>query len=198
LDGEWLSILIGAIIGILASIVGYFVNYLLKLKEQRFVREFEIREKGREFYHQVYGIVAVLTEFVTSFLQDENSDKAMVLIEKGYASIPKKDIIRRYRKAFKAYSAFWCEARGKGLEVFVNKELKKKLEKFWGYAGYFYEKDGWAENKEIISAFEKNSQEFIDIMDGLLGLREKQSILPKWLNHKNWHIILWSGKSDRN
>lgn len=195
MNGELINLFVGALIGILGSIVAYCVNHFLKLREQRLIREFEIREKGRDFYHQIYGIIAVLSGFVTSFLQ-EDSDEAMVLVEKGYVLQPKKDIIKRYKQAYEKYAKLWYESREKGLEVFVKKELADYLEKFWGYAGYFNEKDEWDEDKEIIKKFKGVSLRICDDMDKLLGLSEKKSRVPQWLKPKNWRTIIRGEKLD--
>ena len=173
MNGDLTLLLIGAIIGIigsiLGSILGYCVNHLLNIRERRILREYEIREKGREFYHQIYGIVAVLSDFVTSFLQGDD-DKTMVLIEKGYALLPKKDVIKRYKEEYERFSRRWYKSRGKGLEVFISKKVADSLEKFWGFAGYFYEKDDWSEDKEIIERFREISQQICDEMDKQLGI----------------------------
>jgi membrane protein YqaA with SNARE-associated domain len=72
LNGDLVNLFIGAVIGILGSICAYAMNHLLKLREQRVLREFEIREKGRDFHHKIYGVVAVLSDYVTSFLQEDS------------------------------------------------------------------------------------------------------------------------------
>ena len=161
-------LLLGGIIGIIGSSLGYLLNHLLSVRERKIVREFEIRERGREFYHQIYGIVAVLSDFATSFLQD--GDKNMVLVEKGYTVLPQKDIIKKYKEEYEGFSRTWYESRGKGLEVFISKELANYLETFWGYAGYFYEKNEWNQDKETIRGFKEISQKICDELDKLLGI----------------------------
>jgi hypothetical protein len=185
LNGDVVSLFIGAIIGILGSMVAYGVNHLLKLREQRFLREFEIREKGRGFYHQIYGVVAVLSDYVTSFLQ-EDSDKAMILTESGYVLKSKPEIIKKYQESYGKYSKFWFESREKGLEVFIPKNVAKDLARFWGYAGFFYETVEWNENQKFLVAFKEISQKICDNIDKILGITEKKSRIPKWLNPRNW------------
>jgi hypothetical protein len=187
LDGDLTTLFIGAAIGILGSIVAYCVNHLLKLREQRVLREFEIREKGREFYHQLYGVVAVLSDYVTSFLQD--SDNAMILTEDGYVLKPKNEIIKKYRESYEKYSKFCFESRERGLEVFIPKNMAKDLAGFWGYAGYFHETTAWTENEKLLSTFKEISQKICDDIDRKLGITEKKSRIPKWLNPKKWRII---------
>lgn len=185
MNGEVINLFVGAIIGVLVSAVTYFINHFLKLREQRLLREFEVREKARNFYHQVYGMVAVLTDFVASFLTEEDSDKVMVLTEKGYTSQLKKQVIKRYKQTYEEYAKFWFESRKKGLEIFFTKEFAGDLERFWGYAGYFYENDDWEMHNEFITTFKEISQEICDDMDRLLGLREKKSRMPKSLNPRH-------------
>ena len=172
LDGDLALLVTGATIGILGSIAGYCVNHFLKLREQRIIREFEIREKGREFFHQTYGLVAQLSEIATSILSDDGSGKAMILIEKGYTNQPIQEIRKRYKQAYEEHAKFWFEARKKGLEVFLPKDLAKSLSHFWAYAGYFYEADDCV--KEKLKDFEKEALGIIDSIDKLLGLQERK------------------------
>lgn len=177
---------IGGVIAIISSIATYWVNHLLNLREQRVLREFEIREKGREFYHQLYGVVAVLSDYVTSFLQD--SDNAMVLAEDGYVLKPKHEIVKKYQESYEKYSKFWFESREKGLEVFIPKNMAKDLAGFWGYAGYFHDTTTWTEHPKFLITFKEISQRICDDIDRTLGITEKKSGIPKWLNPKKWRI----------
>ena len=86
--------------------------------------------------------------------------------------------------------------REKGLEVFLTKELADYMGKFWAYAGYFYSLDNWNNETENMRKFQSISQEILDTMDRMLGLNEKKSKIPKWLNPKKWRRILRSGKLD--
>lgn len=204
MDGDLTTLFIGAVIGILGSIVAYCVNHLLKLREQRFLREFEIREKGREFYHQIYGAVAVLSDYVTSWLQKDfptarflDRDKAMILTENGYVLKPKIEIIERYRESFEKYSKFWFESREKGLEIFIPKNMAMDLTTFWGFAGYFRETKAWDQSERLMKIFKEISQKICDDIDKKLGITEKKSRVPKWLNPTNWRRIIRSGKLER-
>lgn len=194
MDGELLLLLIGAVIGILGSSLGYALNHLLTIRERRIVRDFEIREKGRGFYHKTYGLVAVFSDLVASVLSERDSDKATVLTEKGYEELPKADIVKRYKKEYERYSKFWCESRNEGLEVFLTTRLSASLGRFWGYAGYFYSLNDWENDVEKMKGFKEVSLGFLTDMDILLGLNEKESRIPKWLNPKKWRRILKSEK----
>jgi len=193
LDGDISLLLIGATIGILGSIVGYCINHLLKLREQRIVREFEIREKGRDFFHHTYGLVAQLSDFATSILREDNSKKSMILIESGYTRQPIIEIIKRYKQAYEEHAKFWYESRKKGLEVFLPKDLAMNLSVFWAYAGYLYEEDEWNE-LEKLRDFEEVSRNITETIDKLLGLSERKSLRPKWLNWKEIHSIIRGNK----
>jgi len=194
LDGDLTILFIGAVIAIISSIVTYWVNHFLRLREQRILREFEIREKGREFYHRIYGIVAILSDYVTSFLQD--SGNAMVLTEDGYVLKPKNEIIKKYQESYEKYSTFWFESREKGLEVFIPKSMAKDLAGFWGYAGYFHDVTAWSEHPKFLTTFKEISQTICDDIDRTLGITERKSRKPKWLNPKKWRIIRRSGQNE--
>lgn len=183
---ELTLLLIGAGLTLTGGFIGYVLNHLLTVRERRITRDFEIREKGRDFYHQTYGLVAVLGDLVSSVLSERDSDKATVLTEKGYEVLLKKDIINRYKKEYEKYSKFWYESRQKGLEVFLTKQLAAYLGKFWAYAGYFYSLDDWEIDVNNMRNFKVISLSFLKDMDRLLGLNEKKSRIPKWLNPKNW------------
>jgi len=190
LNGDLTILVIGATIGILGGIVGYCLNHLLKLREQKVVREFEIREKGREFFHQIYGFVALLSDFATSILRENGSGNAMVLIESGYTMQPTAKIIKRYKETYKEQARFWYEIRKQGLEVFLPIDLAKNLAIFWAYAGYFYAKDSWNEEKKLLADFEATSTMICENIDKLLGLSEKKSLKEKWLNPRKWRYII--------
>ena len=192
MDGDLTILFIGAVIAIISSIVTYWVNHFLRLREQRILREFEIREKGREFYHRLYGVVAVLSDYVTSLLQD--SDNAMVLTEDGYVLKPKQEIIKKYQESYEKYSKFWFESRERGLEVFIPKNMAKDLAGFWGYAGYFHDATAWNEHPRFLTTFKEISQTICDDIDRTLGITEKKSRIPKWLNPKKWRMIIRSGR----
>lgn len=184
MDGE-LTLIVGAI-AILSSIVTYFVNHLLSIREKKLIREFDVREKGRDFFHQTYGIVATLSDMVKTVVLEKNSDKAMILTEKGYIEMPKKEVIKTYKESYEKYSKCWYDSREKGLEIFLTRDLVDVLRNFWGYAGYFYENDDWDKNSGLGIKFVVISRQFCDEMDKLLGLCEKKSRIPKWLNPKKW------------
>lgn len=196
MDGELSLLLIGAGFALVGSIVGYALNHALTLRERKITRDFEIREKGRDFYHQTYGLVAVLSDLVASVLAERDSSKATVLTEKGYDSLPKEEIVKRYKKEYERYSKFWYESRDKGLEVFITKQFAGNLGDFWAYAGHFYSLDDWKNDTESMEKFKRISQRILDDMDKLLGLNEKKSRIPKWLNPKKWRMTLRSGKLD--
>ena len=190
MNGDLTILVIGATIGILGSIVGYCLNHLLKLREQKVVREFEIREKGREFFHQIYGFVARLSDFATSILRENGSGNTMVLIESGYTMQPTAEIIKRYKEAYKEHAGFWYETRKQGREVFLPKDLARNLAVFWAHAGYFYTKDNWSEEKKLLADFEATSTMICENIDKLLGLSEKKSSKEKWLNPRKWRYII--------
>lgn len=194
MDGDLTILFVGAVIAIVSSVVTYWVNHLLNLKEERIKREFEIREKGRDFFHQTYGIVASLSDMVTPFLIEENLENLMILTEEGYTMLPQKEIIKRYKETYEKHSKLWYESREKGLEVFFTEEMADLLRNFWGYAGYFYDIDSWEEKKEVIKIFGTISRQFLNKLDKLLGLTERKSRIPKWLNPKNWSRIIRSEK----
>lgn len=168
------DLIIGAIIALLASVVGYCVNHFLKLREQKMIREFEIRERGREFFHQIYGFVAILSDLAVSILRENSSDEAVILSEDGYTMQHKAEIVKRYRKAYKEYAKFWYKARKKGLEVFLPKNFARSLADFWAYAGYLYEKDHWDEDRERLIDFEGVSNKIIESLDKMLGFSKKK------------------------
>jgi len=181
---ELTTLFLGATIAVLSSLVTYWVNYILRVREQKILRDFEVREKGRDFFHQTYGIVTSLSDMVVPFANKENYDSAMILAEKGYIVLPKEEIIKRYRDAYKKYSKLWYESREKGLEIFLTKDFVKTLYNFWAYAGYFNDYDDWEKNRDKIAEFKAIANDYCDEMDSLMGLCEKKSRIPKWLNFK--------------
>jgi hypothetical protein len=190
------TLAIGGIIAIVSSITTYLVNHYLKIREQTIIRDFEIREKGREFFHQTYGIVTSLSDMVTPFSEKDNIENGMILTENGYEELPRQEIVRRYKKAYSKYAKMWYASRENGLEIFLTKEFVKILNGFWGYAVYFNEKDDWVNDQENIKKFKAISIRYCDEMDKLMGLCEKKSRVPKWLNPKRWFTIMRGGIID--
>lgn len=194
MNGDLTTLFLGAVIAIVSSTVTYFVNHLLNVREQRLKREFEITEKGRDFFHQIYGIVASLSDLVTPFLIEDDSDNLMICTEKGYMMQPKKEIIKRYKQNYERCAKAWYECREKGLEVFITEESADLLRRFWAYAGYFYETEDWEKNKEVIKKFRAISWQFCNHLDKIIGLPKRESRIPKWLNPKKWPTIIRSEK----
>lgn len=188
MNSEWIP----ALFTVIGAIVGILISNFLTLRERRKMREIEIREKGREFYHQLYGVIAVLSDYATSFLQDSNN--VMVLTEDCYVLKPKQEIIKKYQESYEKYSKFWFESREKGLEIFIPKNMAKDLANFWGYAGYFHDTTAWNEYPKFLTTFKEISQRICDNIDKTLGITERKSRIPKWLNPKKWHISIRSGQ----
>ena len=184
------TLVIGGIIALISSFVTYLVSHYLRIREQTIVRDFEIREKGRDFFHQTYGAVTTLSDMVEPFSNKENIDEATILTENGYKLLEKPEIKRRYKEAYQKYSKVWYEAREKGLEIFLTKRFVKVIATFWAYASYFDDIDEWKNETENIKKFKKVSDQYCDEMDKLMGLCDKNSRLPKWLNLNKWGIIL--------
>lgn len=190
-----LTLVLGALIGIVSVIIGYVANHLLSIREQKLVRDFEVREKGRDFFHQIYGTVTTLSDMVVPFRNEMNANEAVVLTEKGYVSLPKAEVISRYKIAYAKYAKLWYEAREKGLEIFLMKDFVTIMFNFWAYAGYFNEDNKNWENKEAIEKFEEIRNIYCDEMDKLMGLAEPRHI-PKWLNPKKSNRMLRGEESD--
>jgi hypothetical protein len=185
-----LTLVLGAVIGIISVIVGYVANHLLNLREKRFARDFEVREKGREFFHQTYGAIATLSDMVKPFCDNQEATEGTVLTENGYVSLQKAEIIKRYKIAYAKYAKIWCDSRDRGLEIFWTSKFIEILSFFWGYASYFNEKeDNWT-NYEAMIKFREYSAQYVEGMDNLMGLHDDKEIVPKWLNLKQWSKIL--------
>lgn len=185
-----LTLVLGALIGIISVIVGYVANHLLSLREKRLARDFEVREKGRDFFHLTYGAIATLSDMVKPFCDDEKAMEGTILTENGYESLPKAEIIERYKKAYTKYAGFWHDSREKGLEIFWTSKFIEILSNFWGYASYFYEKeDNWT-NYQAMIKFREYSAQYVVAMDKLMGLNDDKQIMPKWLNPKQWSKLL--------
>jgi hypothetical protein len=183
---DTLTLLLGAFIGIISGIATYSVNHFLNVREKKLLRDFEVREKGRDFFHQIYGTVTTLSDMVVPFKDEQITKEAVILAEEGYIALPKEQIIVRYQIAYSKYAKLWYESREKGLEIFLMKDFVEIISKFWAYAGYFnQDMKNWA-NREAISNFEKIRQTYCDRMDRLMGIAEPHHIIPKWLNPNTW------------
>lgn len=185
-----LTLLLGAVIGIISVIVGYVANHLLNLREKRFARDFEVREKGREFFHKTYGAIATLSDMVKPFCDSREAVEGTVLTENGYVSLPKTEIVKRYKIAYAKYARFWFDSRDAGLEIFWTSKFIEILSLFWGYASYFNDKEENWTNYDAMIKFREYSAQYVEAMDKLMGLNDNKQKVPKWLNPKQWSKIL--------
>ena len=48
---------------------------------------------------------------VTPFCDDKEAKEGTVLTENGYVSMPKAEIIKRYKIAYTKYAKFWYDSR---------------------------------------------------------------------------------------
>ncbi|MCW4005687.1 MAG: hypothetical protein NWF04_03705 [Candidatus Bathyarchaeota archaeon] len=175
---DTLTLLIGALIGIVSGIVSYIVNHLLSIREKKVIRDFEVREKGREFFHLTYGAIATLSDMVKPFCDNKKATEGTILTENGYVSLPKAEIIKRYKTAYAKYSLLWYNSREKGLEIFWTNKFIEILSFFWGYASYFNEKEeNWA-NYDAMIKFREYSAQYVVAMDKLMGLHDDRKV-PK-------------------
>jgi hypothetical protein len=183
---DFVTLFVGALVGFVSSAVLYLANYFLNIREQKILRDFGVREKGRDFFHQIYGTVATLSDLVVPFKGEENDNEGIILTEEGYIALPKEEVIRRYKTAYAKYAKLWYESREKGLEIFLLKDFVANLLNFWAYASYFNEDEESWNNKKAICIFEKIRNTNCNEMDKLMGLTEPYHIIPKWLNPKTW------------
>jgi len=152
-----LTLFIGAIIGIISGIATYVVNHFLSIREKKLIRDFEVREKGRDFFHQTYGAIATLSDMVKPFCDKNDATEGTILTEDGYISLPKEEVIRRYQRAYAKYAKFWYESREKGLEIFITSKFIVILSYFWAFASFFNEKEENWNNYEAMAKFREFS-----------------------------------------
>lgn len=181
---DTLTLVIGALIGIASSIVTYLANHLLNIREKRIVRDFEVREKGRDLFHLTYGAIATLSDMVKPFCDNKEATEGTILTEKGYVSLSKAAIVERYENAYEKYAKLWYDSRDKGLEIFWTSKFVEILANFWGYASYFNEKEENWTNYDAMIKFREYSAQYVVEMDKLMGLHDDKEKIPKWLYPK--------------
>ena len=116
LNIEW-NVLIGAFIALFSLLSGYFVNHVLRLREERLLRAFEIRKEGRNFYLPLYGFLAGLSDLAIGYVRAIEQGKAQVFIEQGFPYLMPEEIVSIFKAEFKEFLKFICEAKRKGYEV---------------------------------------------------------------------------------
>jgi len=189
MNSDLATLLIGASIGILGTASGYYLQYLLKIKEQHMAREYRVREKGRDFFHRIYGMVSILSGYAASFLAD-GSDRIMILTDTGYSFQSGTDVIKTYKEAYEKQSRIWFSSVESGLEVFITEALSKQLATFWAYAQYLYENNDWNMQTQNLRDMEEVSHRICHTIDELLGLAEKRSSRPKLLSLKYLRLVI--------
>ena len=75
MTADLLNLLIGAIIGVLATLLGYFIKYLLSIREKGIIREFEMYQKGMDYLQQLYGFLSILFDLVDGYVRATKEGK---------------------------------------------------------------------------------------------------------------------------
>lgn len=193
MNGEW-NLLIGALIGFVASILGYTINHILELRKESVLREYEMRKEGREFLLSLYGFLSYITDLVEGYVRAvENTGlrqgKAQVLLKRGFLFLTPNEITKEYVKKYKEFTKFMGQAREKGNEALIPLDLSYILRDFWAYADRFYEWKDWDEN--LKNHFNKHSKAAMDRIEELLGLKRRGLIeKPKWLKPREVRTIM--------
>ncbi|MDH5448939.1 MAG: hypothetical protein OEX01_08085 [Candidatus Bathyarchaeota archaeon] len=198
MNGDLLTLIIGAIIGIVASMIAYCLNSILRVREQSIAREFTMRKEARHFFEALYGTVSRLDDLVKSYREfQKEGGKVLMLTEKGYDWVSGKDIIKDYKNIYEERSKLWADAVSKGYEVFLPPDLADELVFCWAVASYLYQNDEWKKLEiDLLSIFDEISKGILTMIEESLGLRRKRLLRkPKWLNWRQIRSIIRSGKT---
>jgi len=189
LNGEWLTLLIGALIG-------YSVGYFFRMRERSITREFEMYQKGMHYLQSLYGFVSCLFDLVDGYIRAVDKGKAQISDLNGFIYLTPKEIVEKYRTNYEEFAKFMGEGKKNGNEVFLRKDLAQDMQDFWGLASYCYEEKEW--DKHLSDKFDVVAVEVIDRIEHLLGIR-RESLLkgPKWLKPTELRAIIRGAKTVR-
>ena len=181
-------LLVGAIIGVVASILGYYINYLLRIREASVTREFEMYQKGMSYLKNLYGLLSVLFDLVDGYVRATERGKAQVSDVFGFVYLTPDEIAERYKAKYEKFTEFMGEGKDNGSEVFLRKDLARYMTEFWGLASYLYEEGKW--DRHLADRFGDNATEAMERIEELLGIRRKLLKRPKWLKPTEIRAIL--------
>jgi len=194
LNDDLLILLIGAIIGVLASLLGYYINYLLRMREVSISREFEMYQKGMSYLQNLYGFLSVLFDLVDGYVRAVEKGKAQVSDASGFIYLAPKQIVTRYKTKYEEFSKFMGEEKNKGSEVFLRKDLAQDVTQFWALASYFYEKGKW--DKHLADKFDDATVKAMERIEEMLGITRRPLLKrPKWLNPREIRTIFRGNKT---
>ncbi len=185
-------LLIGGIIGILASLLGYYINYLLKMREVSIQREFEMYQKGMSYLQTLNGFLSVLFDLVDGYVRAIEKGKAQISDIDGFIYLTSAQIVDKYKTSYEEFTKFIGWRKKKGSELFLRKDLAHDITEFWALASYFYEEGDW--DKHLADRFDTVTTRAMERIEILLGVTRKQLKRPKWLKPKEIRAILRGDK----
>jgi len=188
LNGDWLNLLIGVIIG-------GSITYFFRMREQSIAREFEMYQKGIDYLKKLYGFVSCLFDLVDGYVRAKKHGKAQVSIPEGFIYLRPDEIIEKYTKKYEEFARFMGQKKEEGNELFLRKDLAQDITSFWALAGYFYEEKNWDEH--LSRKFDKLAVEVMERIEYLLGIRKSLLKLPKWLKPSKLRAIIRGVETDR-
>jgi len=173
LNVKW-DFLIGVFIGLLVSLFGYCINHVLRLREARLVREFEMRKEGKDFYLPLYGFFAELGDLATGYVRAVRQGKAQVLVKQGFPYLTPDEIVSKFKTEFKELLKFIGEARAKGYEVLLPLELSEIIADILAIGSVLCEggKDEW--DSQLIQQFDEQLILAMNTIEELLWLKRKK------------------------
>ncbi len=179
---DWIAVitLLGGS-GIITTGVTLLYNHLqnhnqIAIEEKRdaIARDFEARKEAKEYYKKIYGHIAVLDELMRGYVRSIDEGKARVFTFKKceYAELPSAKILEEFRLAYANFSSYYIKMKCAGFEIFVSKELKQLLIRFWDRVQAFHEDEKQMASKKEVEGAHLIAEETTEYMEKLFGLRE--------------------------
>lgn len=181
MNGEWLTLLIGAI-------VGYGISYLFRMREKSITREFKIYQAGLEYLQALYGFLSILFDLVDGYIRALERGKAQISDSEGFIYLTPEECVNKYKSNYEEFTKFMGIEKKKGSEVFLRKNLAQDITDFWGLASYFYEKKMW--DKGLTDKFDIVISSAMGRIENLLGIRKQKLKKPKWLKSAELRSII--------
>lgn len=158
-------------IALLSSLSTYVTNHLLKLREERIKREFEIRKEGMEFFKSFYGHISILSETISSYCRAVRNGDAGIISEEGFVYLRPEEFYEDFEEKYKAFSDFFYNCRKDGNEIYFPAKLASKLSDFWAIVYLF--SNGYEDITEL-SKIDELSEEIMTIIEEILGIPRKK------------------------
>lgn len=159
---------LGGIFGALSFLFGILVKHVISMREEMIKRELEMRKEEKEFFMELYGHIATMTDLVNGLKRASQSGKTRILKEDGFKETEETEIVSIFQNCYLSFSKFMFSSRNKGYEVFFPKNFADNMAIYSGYLDAVYEIHKVSD--DIYASFQKIALKITANIESMLGV----------------------------